>query len=185
VTLVGTPPRRADGGIAAAQAALDGLAATFGDRVILHEYGWFPRPLPLAANPGAIAFESFHDRLRLAKKSAYPVLLNGQFVFSLKTDQSSAQEVYDGLFAEVAPALGTAAKVKLSARAERRGDKVEVHAQVSGLPKPGYVSVLLVENWSYYAWPGLVFSQHRAVRATQGDAVGVNGKPRFEFRACE
>lgn len=81
----------------------------------------------------------------------------------------------------MAPALGTAAEVKLSARAERRGDKVEVHTQVKGLPKPGYVSVLLVENWAYYAKPGLLFSQRRAVRATQGDGVGVNGKHRFEF----
>src|SRR5262249_25062621 len=114
-----------------AQAALDGLAATFGDRVILYEYGWVPRKPPLSAHPRAIAYESFHSRLQQAKKGAYPVLVNSQFVFSIKIDERSAQGVYDGLVSEVTPTLGTAAKVKLSARAERRGDKVEVHTQVS------------------------------------------------------
>src|SRR5262249_16920823 len=95
--MIETPARHADGlalqGSSLTQAAFAGLAATFGDRAIVYEYSWFPetpRPPARLSHPGAIAADAFYTRLWVEKKSAFPVLLNGQFVFKLKTSASSA-----------------------------------------------------------------------------------------------
>lgn len=163
-----TPSWQVDNSLAPAQAAFDGLAATFKDRAIFYEYSWFPRnPRPPArlVHPGAIAWDAFHTRLYVAKKAAFPVLHNGQFVFKLKTSPMTAQEIYDVLYSEMEAELAKKTPVKLSATATRRGDKIEVQAKVQGLTKPVTVTALLAEEWAYVAKPGQLLIQRRAVRA--------------------
>ncbi len=90
--------------------------------------------------------------------------------------KSAAQEKYDQYYDAIIGKLDEAAKVKLTAKATRKGDKIDVEADVADLQVPGMsmrLRLFVVEDVVDFKGGNGVEKHHHVVRAMPGGAEGV------------
>jgi hypothetical protein len=93
---------------------------------------------------------------------------------------ADAEEKYEAYRGVIEPLLEDEASVKLTAKAERNGDKIEIHVRVSGLADPGSekkLRILVAEETVRYLGSNKIRLHHNVVRAFPG---GVAGQPLTE-----
>ncbi len=167
---------------AAAGLAFDALGKTFkpGEAVLL-QYDMNARSAtdPLSCPAG-------EDRATFYGPQGLPipaVFINGRPVRDGDGDASEAPEKYEEYLGLIEPQLETPAKVKLKVTARRKGAKVNVTVNVSGLEAGGdevRLRVLLVEPQVEYAGANKLTPQRHVVRAFVGKPDGekvTKGKP--------
>src|SRR5262249_35072691 len=74
------------------------------------------------------------------------------------------------------PLLNTPARTKLKATAVRKGDKIDITAEVTDLDEPGdrtRLRLALVEEWAQYQGANRLRYHHHLVRAMRGGASGL------------
>src|SRR5262249_14779949 len=103
-------------------------------------------------------------------------LINGTPAAGGGGGKAQAQDKYDEYYDALVAKLEEAAKVNLKAKAERKGDKIDIEAEVADLKDPGAsvkLRLLLVEDVVEYKGGNGVEQHHHVVRAFPGGAEGV------------
>lgn len=160
----------------AADLAFDGLEKTYApaEVVLLQYHLHIPGPDPLTNEDAEARGKYYEDEV----EGTPTILFNGK----LKPRASGgggldeAKEKYDDYREVIKSLLEQTTPVKLTARATRTGDKIEVSATASDVPTPGEkirLRLLLVEELVRYTGGNQVRFHHHVVRDMPGGAKGL------------
>ncbi|HYT90275.1 MAG TPA: hypothetical protein VEL76_16325 [Gemmataceae bacterium] len=161
----------------AADMAFDVLAETYktSDLVQLQYHMHIPGPDPMT-NPDTIARWDYYRKAFPAQMRGVPSsLFNGKPAAGGGGGAAAAEKKYLAYREVIDPLLEEAAVAKIVASATRKGDKIEVKAEVSGLANPGAdkrLRLVLVEKSIKYTGGNKLPVHHQVVRALLG---GPNG----------
>jgi hypothetical protein len=158
----------------AADLAFDALDKTFkpSEVILLQYHLHVPGPDPLT-NPATENRAKFYGQ---AVDGTPTILINGKPGPAGGGDLADAPEKYAEYVAALTPLLETAAKAKLTATATRKGDKIDVNAEISGLAETGddiRLRFVLVEEQVDYTGGNKLPSHHHVVRALPGGPDGI------------
>jgi thiol-disulfide isomerase/thioredoxin len=158
----------------AADLAFDALEKTYKPaEVILLEYHvHIPGPDPLT-NPDAEARMAFYGR---EIEGTPTILFNGKSEAGGGGPISNAKNKYKEYREVIDPLLETPPKAKLKATAVRKGDRIDISAEVSELDKASdsnRLRLALVEEQVRYTGGNQMRFHHRVVRALPGGAKGL------------
>ncbi len=162
----------------AADLAFDVLQKTYkpSELVLIQYHMHIPGPDPLT-NPDTEARWAYYGK----KVGGVPAsLFNGQAKASGGGGVANAEKKYEAYRGVIEGLLEEEAAVKLTAKAERNGDKIDIHVKVSGLADPGAdqkLRILLAEETVRYPGSNKIRLHHNVVRAFPG---GVAGQPLTE-----
>lgn len=156
----------------AADLAFDGLEKTYKptDVLLLQYHLHIPGPDPLT-NPDT---EARSDAYEI--DSTPNILFNGKPEVPGGGGIPQAQEKYNAYRAVIESLLETTAPAKIKAAVQRKGDKLDITAEVSDLEKPGEkvrLRLALVEEQIRYTGGNQLRFHHRVVRALPGGAAGL------------
>jgi hypothetical protein len=155
----------------AADLAFDGLAKTYKptDVVLLQYHLHIPGPDPLT------------NADTEARQKYYQVQGTPSIYFSGKPEVpgggsfDEAPELYKKYRAVIDPLLEETTKIKLKVAAKRKGDKIDITAEVADLEKPGEkirLRLALVEEEVQYTGGNTLKTHHHVVRDLPGGAAG-------------
>lgn len=158
----------------AAEMSFNAFSKTYKpSEVVLLEYH-LPRPGPdPLACPAAEARAKFYGD-QVGRLPA--MFFNTNSLRVPAGDASDAQEIYNAFLTLIGRNLERPADVKLKAVATRKGDKIDVKIDVSGLKDKSEevrLRILLVEEQIDYKGSNNLAVHHHVVRAIVGDADGV------------
>jgi len=139
--------------------------------VLIQYHMHIPGPDPLT-NPDTQARWAYYGK----KVGGVPAsLFNGQPKASGGGGVANAEKKYEAYRAVIEPLLEDEASVKLTAKAERNGDKIDINVRVSGLADPGAdkkLRILLAEETVRYLGSNKIRLHHNVVRAFPGGVAG-------------
>jgi hypothetical protein len=135
-----------------------------------------PGPDPLT-NPDSVARWNYYSKLHPGQVRGTPTaLFNGKVFPGGGGGMAAAQTKYGQYCKAIEPLLETPATAKLTATANRVGDKVTIAANVADVKNPGEkvrLRLLLVEETVRYTGGNKLRLHHQVVRALPGGAAGV------------
>jgi hypothetical protein len=158
----------------AADQAFDALAKTYkpSEVVLLQYHLHVPAPDPLTTSAG----EERTSFYRRDVQSTPTVIISGVYPMVGGGGEEESQDRYQEFRAAIEPGLERPAKAKLSLQVERKGDKVDIAADVSELAEKGndvrLRLVLVEEEISYTGRNGLA-RHHHVVVAFPGGVDGL------------
>ncbi len=157
----------------AADLGFDALARTYkpGEVVLLQYHVHVPRPDPLTS-PDGEARMSFYDD---AIKGTPTILFNGKPGAGGGGDADDAQEKYEEYQNVINPLLEKDAEGAIKLTATRKGDKIKIEAEVSGLARTGddvRLRVVLTEDVVEYKGSNGLPKHHHVVRFMPGGDGG-------------
>ena len=173
----------------AADMAFDGLEKTYapGEVVLLQYHMHIPRPEPMSNADSAARFEYYAEKYVKKVGGTPATLFNGKPDAPGGGFRDDGPEKYKEYCEVVNKLLESTTPVKLSAKATRNGDKIDIEATVKDLDKPGdnvRLRLALVEDWVRFKGSNQLQYHHRVVRALPGGATGVSVKAKdFEHKA--
>jgi hypothetical protein len=155
----------------AADIAFDALLQSFtpGEVVLLQYHLHAPRADPLT-NPDSEARSTYYE-----VDGTPTCFINGKVGPPTGGDKSSAQAVYKELLGKLDAARETKSDIQLLLQAERNGDKLSVHAEVSGVKEPGdkmRLRLALIEDVVRYPGGNGRRFHHHLVRGFPGGVAG-------------
>jgi hypothetical protein len=158
---------------AAAELAGAALGKTFkpSEVVRLHYHLHAPRPDPLANRESEARVRFYRSVIR----NLPSVLLDGDLLPAKGGDVAAAQGTYDELVESVRPLLEMPAKAKIKATVTRKGAKLNIEVNVSGVKGDGEdfrLRVALVEDQIGYTGANKVAEHVNVVRTFAGGAAG-------------
>jgi hypothetical protein len=158
----------------AADLAFDVLGKTYkpADVVLLQYHLHIPGADPLT-NPDTEGRHRFYED---EIEGTPTILFNGKAGASGGGSADAAQEKYKEYRKVIDPLLEKPTSIKLKANAVRKGDKLEITAQASGVDKPGEklrLRLALVEEQVRYTGGNGLRYHHHVVRALPGGAEGM------------
>jgi thiol-disulfide isomerase/thioredoxin len=158
----------------AADLAFDGVEKTYkpSDVILLEYHEHIPGPDPLT-NPDAEArLRYYGDDI----EGTPTILFDGKPKAGGGGGVGNAKDKYGDYRDAIEAQLEKPPKAKLKATATRKGDKIDIQAEVSDLEKPGEkvrLRLALVEDQVRYLGGNQVRLHHRVVRALPGGAAGL------------
>jgi hypothetical protein len=157
----------------AADLAFDALGRTFKptEVVLLQYHLHAPKPDPLTAPDGEARARSYGEHIRGLPTSFF----NGRSAAGGGGERSDAQDKYEEYLAAVEPLLESPAKARVKVRAVRKGEKVDITAEVDKLEKTGgevRLRLALVEEQVKYKGANGLTTHTHVVRAFPGGADG-------------
>jgi hypothetical protein len=162
----------------AADVAFDVLGKNYkaSDLVLIQYHMHIPGPDPLT-NAATEARWAYYRGLFGKSPSGTPTaLFNGKILPGGGGGMAQAEGKYNQYCQAIDPLLETAAEAKVSARANRVGDKVTIEANVAEVKNPGAkvkLRLLLVEEMVRYIGGNKLRLHHQVVRAFPGGVEGV------------
>jgi hypothetical protein len=158
----------------AADLAFDALTKTYKptEVVLLQYHEHIPGPDPLT-NPGSEARLEFYSQ-QVDGTPTY--LFNGRAVDAGAGSADEATEAYEDLRKALDPLLEKPARAKLTASAVRKGDKIDITAEVSNIDRPDPLNrliIALVEEEIHYQGGNQVRVHHHVVRDLPGGKSGL------------
>ena len=160
---------------AAADLALDALAKTYKptELLALRYHAHVPSPDPLVCPESDARLAFYADAIGRALPKA---ILDGKSVVQVAGARDDAIDAYEELAGVVGPELEKQAGAAIKLSATRKGDKLSILAEVSGLAKPGddvRLRLALVEDGVRYKGASGVGSHSGVVRHMPGGADGI------------
>jgi thiol-disulfide isomerase/thioredoxin len=157
----------------AADLAFDALEKTYqpSEAVLLQYHLHVPQPDPLT-NRDSEARQRYYGK---AIEGTPTIFFNGKADAAGGGFANEAQDKYKEYREVIDPLLEKPAKVRLQAKAVKKGEKVEITAEVADLEEPDErtrLRLALVEEWVHYAGSNGLRYHHQVVRAMPGDASG-------------
>lgn len=165
----------------AADLAFDGLLGTYKptDLVLLQYHVHIPGPDPLT-NPDTEARWKYYQKAFTKVRGVPTAIVNGKKPTVGGGPRDNAEETYAIYCKSIDPLLETPPGCRLSARAVRAGDRIDIQAAVADLDNPGSdmkLRFVLVEDVVHYGGGNRIRMHHHVVRAMPG---GVEGKAVME-----
>jgi hypothetical protein len=173
----------------ASDMAFDGLEKTYqsGEVVLLQYHMHIPGPDPMSNTDSDLRFDFYADAYPKKVRGTPANLFNGKLEATGGGDRDDAPDKYKEFCNVVNKLLEAPDTLKLSASAVGTGSKIDIHAKVANLDKPGdkmRLRLVLVEDWVRYQGGNGLQYHHRVVRAMPGGAKGVPVKEKdFEHKA--
>ncbi len=170
----------------ASDMAFDGLEKTYqsGEVVLLQYHMNIPGPDPMSNTDSDARFD-YYTSAGVRGTPAH--LFNGKRDATGGGDRDDAPDKYKEFCNVINKLLEAPDTLKLSASAVGTGAKIDIHAKVASLDKPGdkiRLRLVLVEDWVRYQGGNGLQYHHRVVRAMPGGAKGVPVKEKdFEHKA--
>jgi hypothetical protein len=158
----------------AADLAFDALAKTYtpAEVVLLEYHLHVPRPDPLTNEDTMLRAKFYDDEIEGTPTIFFDGKLKPKAAPGGGVDD--AKERYEAFVNVINPMLETPAGAKITARATRKGDKVDVSAEASGAKGEKLrLRLVLVEDVVRYTGSNQVRFHHHVVRAMPGGAEGV------------
>jgi hypothetical protein len=165
----------------AADLAFDVLQKTYkpSELVLIQYHMHIPAPDPLTNSDTEARWayyrEAYPDKVRGVPSS----LFNGAVKAPGGGGAANAKSKYDAYREVIDSVIDEDAKVKLSAKAQRDGDKIDIHVKVTGLDDPGNdkkLRILLTEETVRYVGGNRIRLHHNVVRAAPGGIAGASLK---------
>jgi hypothetical protein len=161
----------------AADVAFDALAQAYSpEEVVLVQYHMhIPQPDPMSTPDGDTRFDSYSETFPRAVRGTPAILFNGKPEAPGGGGKEDAADKFKEYREVVDKLLEKPAAARVTARAVRKGDKVQVSAKVQEVEKAGEKVKLrfaLVEDWVRYKGRNGLAYHHRVVRALPGGAKG-------------
>jgi hypothetical protein len=164
----------------AADLAFDVLQKTYkpSELVLVQYHMHIPGPDPLT-NPDTVARWDYYRKAYGKKKvSGVPSsIFNGKPIGGGGGPADYAEEKYDAYRKVIDPLLEEEAAAKLTVKAERKGDKIDIHVKVSELADPGRnkkLRILVAEETVRYLGSNKIRFHHNVVRAFPGGVAGTS-----------
>jgi hypothetical protein len=156
----------------AADTAFDALLDTYrpSDVVMLQYHIHAPTPDPLT-NPDTEARSKYYD---VAGTPTY--FLNGHDGPKAMGPKQAAKQAYAQLFSNIGDELKTETKATIRLKAQRKGDKIDINADISGLDTVGEkvrLRIVVVEEKVRYQGSNGQRLHHHVVRGFAGGVDGV------------
>ncbi|QDU21414.1 hypothetical protein [Urbifossiella limnaea] len=160
----------------AADVAFDALGKSYGskDLVLIQYHMHIPGPDPLT-NKGTIArWDYYRERFPEGIRGTPSTLFNGTPKAGGGGGMANAEAKYGAYTNIINPLLEESTSVKLTGKATRTGDKVEIGVEYAGVPTAGEpkLRLLLVEDTVKYVGSNKLRFHHAVVRAMPGGAAG-------------
>ncbi len=165
----------------AADLAFDGLAKAYASRdlVLIQYHVHIPGPDPMTNPDTEARWAYYRDRFAGQVRGVPSSLFNGKPQAGGGGGIAAAESKYQQYREIIDPLLEEPAAARLSASANRVGDKVKIEAAVKGLNNDANVKLrlLLVEETVRYVGSNKIRFHHQVVRAFPGgvDGVAVKG----------
>jgi len=162
----------------AADLAFDALAKTFqpSEAILLEYHENIPGLDPLT-NADTVARMKYYGEAYAAEVRGTPAtLFNGTPGAVGGGERDAAQEKYDQYFKAVTDQLDQPAKVNLKAKAVRKGDKIDIRAEVADLKDTGAtvrLRLVLVEDKIEYKGGNGIGEHHHVVRGFPSGLDGI------------
>jgi hypothetical protein len=172
----------------ASDMAFDGLEKTYqnGEVVLLQYHMHIPGPDPMSNTDSDLRFDFYADAYRQQVRGTPANLFNGKLEATGGGDRDDAPDKYKEFCDAVNKLLEAPDTLKLSASAVGAGAKIDIHAKVANLDKPGdkiRLRLALVEDRVRYKGGNGLQYHHRVVRAMPGGAKGIPVKEKdFEHK---
>ncbi len=162
----------------AADVAFDGVSKAYSpaDVVLLQYHMHIPRPEPMSGPDTDARFEYYVESFAKQIRGTPATLFNGKPTASGGGSRDDAPEKFQEYEKALAGLLETPTTIKITAKAVRKGDKIDIQADVKGVEKPGdkiKLRIALTENWVRYKGSNGLQYHHHVVRALPGGAKGV------------
>jgi hypothetical protein len=158
----------------AADLAFDGLLKTYkpSEVVVLEYHLHIPRPDPLTNEDAVARSKYYDDEIEGTPTILFDGKLKPKASGGGSADNSKAK--YEDYKAAIDPLLETAAGAKITAKATRKGDKIDVSAEASGAKGEKLrLRLAITEEVVRYTGGNQVRFHHHVVRAMPGGAEGV------------
>jgi hypothetical protein len=158
----------------AADLAFDGVEKTYkpSEVVLLEYHEHIPGPDPLTNSDTEARLDYYGDEIG----GTPAIFFDGRPKAGGGGDVAVAKNLYGDYRTAIEAQLEKPPKAKLKAIASRKGDKIDIQAEVSDLEKPGdkvRLRLALVEEQVRYLGGNNVRLHHRVVRALPGGAKGL------------
>jgi hypothetical protein len=156
-----------------ADLAFDGLVRTFKptDLVLVQYHVHVPGPDPLANLDTDARLEYYSDEV----EGTPALLLNGKLAFGQGGGIDDSEKIYGEFRKRIDPLLEKDAQAEVEVSAARRGNKIEINAEVAEVATPGdniRLRFVLVEQTQRYIGPNGIRFHHHVVRAMPGGDKG-------------
>jgi hypothetical protein len=157
----------------AADLAFDVLQKTYkpSELVLIQYHMHIPGPDPLTNADTEARWAYYRGKVTGVPSSMF----NGKPKAGGGGGVANAEKKYEAYRGVIEPLLEEDASVKLTAKAERHGDKIDIHVKVSGLSDPGpekKLRILLAEETVRYPGSNKIRLHHNVVRAFPGGTEG-------------
>jgi len=162
----------------AADLTFDALTKTFqpSEAILLEYHEHIPGPDPLT-NADTVARMKYYGEAYAAEVRGTPaMLINGAPGPASHGKAPDAQDRYDQYFKVITDQLDQQAKVNLKAKAVRKGDKIDISAEVADLKDTGAsvrLRLVLVEEKIEYKGGNGIGEHHHVVRGFPGGLDGI------------
>jgi hypothetical protein len=158
----------------AADIAFDAALETYKpkDVVFLQYHTHIPLPDRLTTTDTEARLKYYEKQVR----GVPTAFLNGKPTKPMGGPKDNGEASYDSLRGEINEALETDAAPSLKLAADRKGDKIDINAEVSGLKDPGEnvkLRLVLIEEVARYPGGNGQRLHHHVVRALPGGADGL------------
>ena len=158
----------------AADLAFDALAKTYkpAEVILLQYHEHIPGPDPLTNPDSEARLEFYGDKI----EGTPTYLFNGRVIDVSGGGDDDAPELYEDLRKNLEPLLEKPARAKLTATAVRKGDKIDITAEVSNIDRPDPLNrliVALVEEEIHYQGGNQIRVHHHVVRDLPGGKAGL------------
>ncbi|HKB38958.1 MAG TPA: DUF1223 domain-containing protein, partial [Gemmataceae bacterium] len=169
----------------AADLAFDALNKTFkpSEAILLQYHEHIPGPDPLTNDDTQARMKYYSEAFAREVRGTPSTLFNGNPAAGGGGTRAEAQDKYDQFFKVITDQLDKPANVNLKLNAVRKGDKVDITAEVADLKDTGEsvrLRLVLIEELVEYKGSNGIGEHHHVVRAFPG---GINGKPLKEKTA--
>ncbi|MBN9523481.1 hypothetical protein J0H58_34040 [bacterium] len=160
----------------AADVAFDALGKSYHpkDLVLIQYHMHIPGPDPMTNKDTIARWDYYSDKFPGAIRGTPSTLFNGTPKAGGGGGMTNAEKKYGDYTSVINPLLEESTPIKLSGRATRAGDKVEIAVEYNGVPTGGEAKLrlLLVEDTVKYVGGNKLRFHHAVVRSMPGGAAG-------------
>ncbi len=160
----------------AADVAFDALGKSYQskDLVLIQYHMHIPGPDPMTNKDTIARWDYYSDKFPGAIRGTPSTLFNGTPKAGGGGGMANAEKKYGDYTSVINPLLEENTPVKLTGRATRAGDKVNIAVEYDGVPTGGEAKLrlLLVEDTVKYVGGNKLRFHHSVVRAMPGGAAG-------------
>lgn len=160
----------------AADVAFDALGKSYEakDVVLIQYHMHIPGPDPMTNKDTIARWDYYSDRFPAAIRGTPSTLFNGTPKAGGGGGMAAAEKKYGEYSSIINPLLEESTPIKLTGRATRAGDKVEIAVDHAGVPTGGEAKLrlLLVEDTVKYVGGNKLRFHHAVVRSMPGGAAG-------------